>query len=100
MFSQNGPHELANGQQPSPGSDTPMEPPRTPGPRPRILAKKPARPGDTFAVPGQGSSVVTSLITVALFIELWFIATDLHWIKPLFLRSPLAMDAKLIYVAT
>jgi taurine transport system permease protein len=100
MFSSKRAHALAHGQQTSLGSDTPMEPPRTPGRRPRLLAKKPAKPGDTFGVPDHGSSVVTSLVTVALFIGLWFVATNLHWIKPLFLPSPQAVYAKFIYVAT
>ncbi|WP_105510304.1 ABC transporter permease subunit [Paraburkholderia sp. BL21I4N1] len=81
-------------------TNAPIEPPRRPGRKSRVLAKKPARPGDTFGVPGQGSSVVTSLITVAAFLGLWFAATNLHWIKPLFLPSPQAVYAKFIFVAT
>jgi taurine transport system permease protein len=100
MFSSKRAHALAHGNHAPLGSDTPIEPPRTPGRRPRLLAKKPAKPGDTFGVPGHGSSVVTSLVTVALFIGLWFVATNLHWIKPLFLPSPQAVYAKFIYVAT
>jgi taurine transport system permease protein len=90
MFSSKRAHALANGHHAPLGSDMPIEPPRTPDRRPRILAKKPAKPGDTFGVPGQGSSIVTSLITVAAVLGLWFAATKLHWIKDGFANSTLA----------
>ncbi|WP_168789713.1 ABC transporter permease subunit [Paraburkholderia aromaticivorans] len=100
MFSSKSAHAVLHGEAAPMETNTPIRPPRRPGRGPRMLAKKPARPGDTFGVPGQGSSVVTSLITVAAFIALWFAATNLHWIKPLFLPSPQAVYAKFIYVAT
>src|SRR5437868_2683999 len=100
MFSSKRAHALAHGQQASLGSDTPMQPPRTPGRRPRLLAKQPARPGDPVGGPGRGSRGGPNLITASRFIRLWFVATNLHWIKPLFLPSPQAVYAKFIYVAT
>jgi taurine transport system permease protein len=80
--------------------DTAAPPPRKPVRRSRVLAKKPVKPGDTFGVPGQGSSFAISLVTVIAFVGLWFIATNLHWIKPLFLPSPQAVYQKFLYVAT
>src|ERR1700761_764604 len=100
MFSSKRAHALAHGQHAPLGSDTTMEPPRTPGRRPRLLAKKPARPGDTFGVPGHGSSMVTSLVTIVAFVGIWFAVTNLHLIKPLFLPSPQAVYAKFLVVAT
>ncbi|PRX36533.1 taurine transport system permease protein [Paraburkholderia sp. BL18I3N2] len=100
MFSSKSAHAVLHGEAAQMETNSPIQPPRRPGRGPRMLAKKPARPGDTFGVPGQGSSVATSLITVAAFIALWFAATNLHWIKPLFLPSPQAVYAKFIYVAT
>ena len=44
-----------------------------------------------FKVPGEGSSLIISIITVAALILLWFAATNLGWIKPLFLPSPQAV---------
>lgn len=76
------------------------QPPRKPGRRPRLLAKRPVRPGDTFGVPGHGSSALTSLVTIAALLGLWFAATYWHWVKPLFLPSPLAVYNKFILVAT
>ena len=100
MFSSKSAHAVMHGNAAPREADTAVRPPRKPGRGPRVLAKKPAKPGDTFGVPGQGSSAATSLITVAAFIALWFAATNLHWIKPLFLPSPQAVYAKFIYVAT
>ncbi|WP_454827209.1 ABC transporter permease subunit [Paraburkholderia xenovorans] len=100
MFSSKSAQAVLPGEAAPMQTNTPVRPPRRPGRGPRILAKKPARPGDTFGVPGQGSSVATSLVTVAAFIGLWFAATNLHWIKPLFLPSPQAVYAKFIFVAT
>ncbi|CAB3738181.1 ABC transporter permease subunit [Paraburkholderia rhynchosiae] len=100
MFSSKSAHAVMHGNAAPREADAAVRPPRKPGRGPRVLAKKPAKPGDTFGVPGQGSSVATSLITVAAFIALWFAATNLHWIKPLFLPSPQAVYAKFVYVAT
>ncbi|WP_408342300.1 ABC transporter permease subunit [Paraburkholderia aromaticivorans] len=100
MFSSKSAQAVLHGEAAPMETNTPARPPRRPERGPRMLAKKPARPGDTFGVPGQGSSVATSLITVAAFVGLWFAATNLHWIKPLFLPSPQAVYAKFIFVAT
>ncbi|WP_213953644.1 ABC transporter permease subunit [Variovorax sp. dw_954] len=44
-----------------------------------------------FKVPGEGSSVVISIVTVVVLIALWAIATNIGWIKPLFLPTPQAV---------
>ena len=44
-----------------------------------------------FKVPGEGSSVVISVITVVVLFVLWFAITNLGLIKPLFLPSPQAV---------
>jgi taurine transport system permease protein len=80
--------------------DSAVPPPRKPVRRSRVLARKPVKPGESFGVPGQGSSLAISLLTVIAFVGLWFIATNLHWIKPLFLPSPQAVYQKFLYVAT
>ena len=80
--------------------DSAAPPPRKPVRRSRVLARKPVKPGESFGVPGQGSSLAISLLTVIAFVGLWFIATNLHWIKPLFLPSPQAVYHKFLYVAT
>jgi taurine transport system permease protein len=44
-----------------------------------------------FKVPGEGSSVVISVVTVALLLAFWFLVTNMGWVKPLFLPSPQAV---------
>ena len=44
-----------------------------------------------FKVPGEGSSVAISVVTVVLLVALWFAVTNLGLIKPLFLPSPQAV---------
>ena len=41
-----------------------------------------------FKVPGEGSSLVISIVTVVTLIVMWFLSTNLGWIEPLFLPSP------------
>lgn len=76
---------------------SPDKPRRSPGAR--FFAKKPVRPGDAFGAPGQGSSIAASVVTVAALLGLWFAATNLHWVKPLFLPSPQAVYDKFMFVA-
>jgi len=44
-----------------------------------------------FKVPGEGSSVVISIVTVVALFALWFVVTAMGWVKPLFLPSPQAV---------
>jgi taurine transport system permease protein len=54
----------------------------------RLLRQPPARPGDSYGAPGQGSSVSVSVVTVAVLLLLWWLVTTLGLIKPLFLPAP------------
>ena len=44
-----------------------------------------------FKVPGEGSSAAISVITVVALVVLWFVITNMGWVKPLFLPSPQAV---------
>ena len=44
-----------------------------------------------FRAPGEGSSLAISVLTVAALLALWFVATNLGWIRPLFLPTPQAV---------
>jgi taurine transport system permease protein len=44
-----------------------------------------------FKVPGEGSSVAISVVTVVVLLALWFVATNVGLIKPMFLPSPQAV---------
>lgn len=54
---------------------------------------KPAAPLKTsrFRVPGEGASATISVVTVCTLIALWFLVTNMGWVKPLFLPSPQAV---------
>ncbi|MCU9022835.1 ABC transporter permease subunit [Pseudomonas aeruginosa] len=58
-----------------------------------------AKPGEQYGAPGNGSSLLLSCVTVAAFFALWFAATNLGWIKPLFLPSPQAVWEQVIAVS-
>lgn len=58
-----------------------------------------AKPGEQYGAPGNGSSLLLSCITVVAFLALWFAATNLGWVKPLFLPSPQAVWEQLIAVS-
>lgn len=44
-----------------------------------------------FKVPGEGSSVVISIVTVVTLVAIWFVVTNMGWVKPLFLPTPQAV---------
>ena len=44
-----------------------------------------------FKTPGEGSSLVISLVTIAVLFAAWWLVTAAGWIKPLFLPSPQAV---------
>ena len=44
-----------------------------------------------FKVPGEGSSLRISIVTIAVLIVAWTVVTNAGWIKPLFLPSPQAV---------
>ncbi|HEY9065412.1 MAG TPA: ABC transporter permease subunit [Burkholderiaceae bacterium] len=44
-----------------------------------------------FKVPGEGSSLAISVLTVIVLLALWAAVTNLGWVKPLFLPTPQAV---------
>ena len=79
-------------------SDATLKVPTAAKPSPGILNRlfraRPARPGEIYGVPGQGESLLISVISAAVLIGLWSLATWMGWIKPLFLPSPWAIMLK------
>jgi taurine transport system permease protein len=67
--------------------------PAVPSPAPsRASLPTAAKPRvSRYVMPGEGSSVLTSLVTVAGFILLWWVATHLGWVRPLFIPRPEAI---------
>ena len=66
----------------------------------RIFAKKPAKPGELFGVPGEGGSLAISVVTVAVLFLLWIAITSSGMIKPIFLPGPHAIYEKFVQVST
>jgi taurine transport system permease protein len=66
----------------------------------RLFPHKPAKPGESFGVPGQGSSRTIAIVTVFSLFILWFVITATGLVKPLFLPSPKAVWDKFILVST
>lgn len=60
----------------------------------------PAKPGEQYGAPGNGASTGLSLLTILCFIGLWAAATNLGWVKPLFLPSPQSVWQQFVEVAT
>ena len=65
-----------------------------------LLRARPAKPGESYGQPGQGSSVAISVLTVLALFGLWWLVTRGGWIRPLFLPSPGAVVAQFVDVAT
>jgi len=58
----------------------------------------PAKPGEQYGAPGNGSSLTLSLASICVVFGTWYVATNGGWIKPLFLPSPQAVWAQLVDV--
>lgn len=59
-----------------------------------LMRAKPAKPGEIYGVPGQGDSLKLSTFVITGLIFTWWLVTQVGWVKPLFLPSPLeVMDA-------
>jgi taurine transport system permease protein len=56
-----------------------------------FMRAKPAKPGEIYGVPGQGDSIKISSGVIVALIFAWWLVTQIGWIKPLFLPSPLAV---------
>jgi taurine transport system permease protein len=65
-----------------------------------LMRTKPVKPGEVYGIPGSGDSLLISAITGAALIGLWMLATELGWVKPLFLPSPLAIIEEFYKTAT
>ncbi len=55
---------------------------------PAAAAKPAAVRTSRFSTPGEGSSTLISTITVVVLLALWWLASHLRWVPPLFLPTP------------
>ncbi len=66
----------------------------------RLSRAKSVRPGKIYGAPGDGMSGHISLITALVLFGLWLLITEMGWVKPLFLPSPLAVWDKFVIAMT
>ncbi len=64
----------------------------------KLFGRGPVKPGEAYGAPGVGNSLGISIITSIALIFLWWLITNMGWIKPLFLPSPQAVLAKFIEI--
>ena len=65
-----------------------------------MMKARATKPGETYGVPGQGDTLLLSLISIAGIIFVWWLVTAMGWVKPLFLPSPGAVLRKFVDVWT
>ncbi len=56
------------------------------------------KPGEAYGVPGQGESLVISIVTITGLLAIWWFVTWAGWVQPLFVPSPGAIVQKFIDV--
>ena len=66
----------------------------------RISRARPVTPGKIYGAPGDGASGHISLITALVLFALWLLVTEMGWVRPLFLPSPLAVWDKFVVAMT
>lgn len=66
----------------------------------RLFASRAATPGQVYGAPGQGRSTTISMVTTIGLVALWFLITNMGWIKPLFLPTPQAVWGKFVLALT
>jgi len=64
----------------------------------RMSRDRPKKPGEIYGVPGQGNTLVLSLVTVATLLFIWWLITALGLVKPLFVPSPQAIVLKFVSI--
>ena len=81
-------------------TDIPMAAPTRTSLLARMRRAAPARPGEQYGAPGNGSSWRISLLTVIVVLAAWTAATHFGYIEPLFLPSPQSVWLQFIDVLT
>ena len=80
--------------------DAPTIADRTVAGVPDAGAAKTATATSSFRMPGEGSSVAISVVTIVALFVLWFVVTHFGWIKPLFLPKPASVWATFVEYVT
>ena len=62
----------------------------------RLSKDAATKPGETYGVPGQGDTVLLSVVTIVVLVAIWWLVTAMGWVKPLFVPSPGAIVEKFV----
>ena len=81
---------------PDKSADAARRPPRAPSP----FRLRPARPGELYGVPGQGSSLAISIASSLTILGLWSLVAWMEWVKPLFIPAPWTVLQTIVATAT
>ncbi len=60
----------------------------------KLFGRGPVKPGESYGAPGVGNSLGISIVTSITLIFLWWLITNMGWIRPLFLPTPESVLAK------
>ena len=66
----------------------------------KIFGRGPVKPGEQYGAPGVGNSLGISIVTSVTLIFLWWLITNMGWIRPLFLPTPQSVLAKFVEIWT
>ena len=85
-------------------TDQAVSPPPAPAARrngllTRLSRGRPTKPGETYGVPGQGDALWLSVATILGLLFVWWLVTELGWVRPLFVPSPQAVVEKFYDIA-
>src|SRR5579863_1532393 len=69
---------------------------RAPAPSRRRRRRRDATRPRSYRLPGEGPTAALSAASVAVLVAMWWLATHLHWVAPLFLPSPESVWAAFI----
>ncbi len=64
----------------------------------RLSRARPTKPGEIYGVPGQGNTLWLSALSIAFFFFVWWLVTEMGWVKPLFVPSPVSIVRKFIEI--
>ena len=71
---------------------------RAPGITGRLSRARPTKPGEIYGVPGQGNTLWLSALSIAFFFFVWWLVTEMGWVKPLFVPSPVSIVKKFLEI--
>ena len=63
-----------------------------------LFRRQPPQPGEQYGAPGQGNNLPISVLTVVSLLVVWWLFTNLGYVRPIFLPAPEAVAGKFVAV--